>query len=119
MSLTWNPELECNPTCQDWTACIERDRAVARRIDESYQNQFIDIKFSPGTVGLLYMPSDGKVVEVSEGGQAARAGVKVGWFLFRFDGVPYTHKLYEDLRNGALPYTVRFATKAVVAEEID
>ena len=30
-------------------------------------------------VGLNYLPSTGQVTNVSEGGQAARAGVKVGW----------------------------------------
>jgi hypothetical protein len=97
----------------------------------------VEVTFGPGTLGCD-VNAGNRITKITEGGQLHRAGVQLGWLIFKVDGVEAVDKsrphpciaieLLTEKINGDRPYTVTFmiqegwspnnATPAVAREHI-
>eukprot|EP00928_Gymnodinium_smaydae_P036277 TRINITY_DN25377_c0_g2_i1.p1 TRINITY_DN25377_c0_g2~~TRINITY_DN25377_c0_g2_i1.p1 ORF type:complete len:522 (-),score=42.61 TRINITY_DN25377_c0_g2_i1:529-2094(-) len=68
------------------------------------------LTFRPGQLGLKV--SSHFVVSVHRGGQAERAGVRVGWTVLSVDGQPYSEALLLFKQNGNCSYPLGFKSDA-------
>mmetsp|Transcript_84449 Transcript_84449/g.131923 ORF Transcript_84449/g.131923 Transcript_84449/m.131923 type:complete len:598 (-) Transcript_84449:418-2211(-) len=82
---------------------------IAQRKNQANTERII-VTFEPGPVGIDYLEGC-NIVGVVEGGQAHRRGVKVGWKLSEIDHQrceSFEDKLFNDARNGNVPYQITF-----------
>jgi rhomboid-related protein 1/2/3 len=71
------------------------------------------VTFKPGRLGLVgNWTAGGDVVEVTKGGQAAKAGVQVGWKFLKLDRELFEEELLDGKKESNSPYTITFLKKA-------
>lgn len=77
--------------------------------DEGNENRMHHVEFDGGPLGLRMGSVSGEVEELRPDGQAARKGVKVGWYIHAIDGrSQYTAMRMTRISSTGGPYVVTF-----------
>lgn len=79
-------------------------------LNSAASSEEVTITLHPGVTGFFVEDASGVVADLLPGGQAASAGVQVGWIIRRVDGASYGRDVLLRKEAGETDYTVTFIT---------
>jgi len=78
--------------------------------DQSQQDNMKTVTFKPGKLEMTADWVSGRVLEVNEGGQSWKKGIRYGWQMHLINSTPYTEKRLDRFIAGKKSYKVTFIT---------
>jgi len=81
---------------------------VASPQDDTDENNTVQLIFDPGRLGIKALWESGKVEGVSEGEQAEKLGVQVGWVIVKVGEEEYSEERLDSKVAGDSSYTLTF-----------
>jgi len=87
--------------------CISCVLALVSTNNEA-EGDIVSVTFKPGKIGLGASWESGRVTRVDRGGQAASAGVEVGWQMVQIDEESYSEALLDKKIAGKKQYKLSF-----------
>lgn len=91
-------------------AADESAEVAAEATDGDVESNTVQILFQSGRLGIKAVWSNGKVEGVSEGGQAEKLGVQVGWTIIKIDDEDYLEETLDARVDGSEDYKLTFLT---------